>query len=280
MKRPNFLYVGAAKSGSTWLYKALQRHKEVYVPDSKELFYFDKYFERGTKWYFKKFSGAPESSKAIGEITHDYMYHPEGAKRICQVLGNNVRLLIFLRNPVDKVISGYLYKLRNGFTKASFEEDIASRKNPLKRVHYDIYVHKFLKYFNNDQIGIFFFEDLVSDPNAMARDVFSFLRVDTLDDEDFTEKVLPASKSRLPILSNILKRAAILGRDLGLEYMVSKVKQNQAINKLLYIPYGIGEKPQISEAIRSEIVSKVRESVHRLEDLIRPDVKKRWPEYF
>jgi hypothetical protein len=280
MIKPNFLYVGAAKSGSTWLYKALQQHPEVFVPQSKELFFFDRYFDRGTDWYFEKFYLAPDSATAIGEISHDYMYHPNAAERIKTVLGDHVKLIFFLRNPIDKAFSGYLFKLRNGFTTASFEDDLKTSERPLERVCYDGYVKPFLETFDKINVRVFFFEDLTKNPNQLANEVFRFLGVSKLPDRDFSEKVLPASKSRSRILANLVKRTALLTRRIGLEGFVSRIKRASFVNKVLYKPYTNDEKPEIKPETRAELRNRVRDSVIRLNNLIDQDISRKWPEFF
>src|SRR3990170_2760008 len=81
-KGPNFLYIGASRAGSTWVYRILNRHPQVFLPQAKGLYYFDKEYTRGIGWYEKFFEGANSQHIAIGEITHDYIFCEEGPRRI------------------------------------------------------------------------------------------------------------------------------------------------------------------------------------------------------
>ena len=79
---PSFLFIGGPKCGSTWIYKALKAHPEIYVPEAKELFFFDKYYNKGFDWYLSYFKNIDSGEKAFGEVSHDYLYSAEAANKI------------------------------------------------------------------------------------------------------------------------------------------------------------------------------------------------------
>ena len=86
MRLPTFLFVGADKCGSTWLFKVLQQHPQCFVPAAKDIYFFDRYYGRGLQWYASFFSSAPRSARAIGELSHDYLYSEQAAERIASTL--------------------------------------------------------------------------------------------------------------------------------------------------------------------------------------------------
>ena len=86
--KPNFLFIGPDKSGSTWLYEILRQHPECYVPPIKDIYYFDKHYERGLNWYLSFFKHAELTHKAIGELSHDYLFSKTATDRIANDFPN------------------------------------------------------------------------------------------------------------------------------------------------------------------------------------------------
>ena len=78
---PNFLIVGAMRSGTTALARYLGAHPDVFVAPEKEIHFFDRYYDRGIGWYEDRFS-RDESEIAIGEATQSYMYDPLAIERM------------------------------------------------------------------------------------------------------------------------------------------------------------------------------------------------------
>ena len=81
MNLPNCIYIGPGKTGSTWLFEFFKLRPDVYVTPAKDLYFFDKYFERGLEWYAKQFAAA-DGETVIAEICHDYIVSPLAAERI------------------------------------------------------------------------------------------------------------------------------------------------------------------------------------------------------
>lgn len=122
MTLPNFLIIGAQKAGTSWLAYQLEKHPEVYLP-KKEIHYFDKEFNyaKGLDWYKSHFDSVTTET-AIGEKTPEYLW-ANGAgwedhlsnvhKNLFETLPN-ARLIITLRNPVDRAISALHHIIRSG----------------------------------------------------------------------------------------------------------------------------------------------------------------------
>lgn len=110
---PAFLGVGAQKSGTTTLYARLAEHPEIFLPECKELHYFSLHFGKDLSWYLRSFESASSCQKS-GEITPYYLFHPQAAQRIRRKLGK-VKILILLRDPVERTLSHYWHARRHGF---------------------------------------------------------------------------------------------------------------------------------------------------------------------
>lgn len=128
---PDFIIAGAQKSGTTSLYRYLDEHPNVVSPITKELAFFDRNFDRGTQWYRLHFPlrGANRSAEGsgnkmiTGESTAYYVFHPLAAQRIAETLPQ-VKIIILLRNPVDRAFSHYQHKWRRCQETLSFDEAI------------------------------------------------------------------------------------------------------------------------------------------------------------
>jgi hypothetical protein len=136
--RPDFIIIGAAKCGTTSLYNYLARHPSVVPARTKEIHYFDFFFERGSAWYRSHFTlrspiqrmRANHRRTVTGEASPYYIFHPHALRRIAEALPR-VRLIALLRNPADRAYSQYQHVVRLGYETLSFEDAIASEEERL-----------------------------------------------------------------------------------------------------------------------------------------------------
>lgn len=113
--RPDFLIIGAQKSGTTSLYNYLVQHPQVLSARRKELHFFDYDYRRGKLWYRRHL---PDKSQLryeknrvgapiiTGEASPCYMVFPQPPERISRFVPQ-VKLIVLLRNPVDRAFSQY-----------------------------------------------------------------------------------------------------------------------------------------------------------------------------
>lgn len=116
---PNFLLIGAPKAGTSALAAYLEAHPEVFMAPEKEIHFFDEHYARGLDWYESRFAGV-RGERAVGEATPTYMYLDDALSRMTEHLPE-VRLLVLLRNPVDRAYSHYWWT-RVTLERRSFEE--------------------------------------------------------------------------------------------------------------------------------------------------------------
>jgi len=102
---PNFIIIGAMRSGTTSLTHYLRSHPDVFMSTPKEPHFFDRNYERGLDSYKACFSGVA-GEKAIGEATQTYLYDEQAIVHMAETLPD-VRLVAILRNPVDRAYSHY-----------------------------------------------------------------------------------------------------------------------------------------------------------------------------
>jgi hypothetical protein len=189
--RPNFFIVGAPKCGTTSLYSYLWQHPEVFMPRRKELHFFSTDLERPNriteKEYFELFSEAGDR-RVIGEASADYFYSRAACNRINQTFPD-AKVIISLRNPVDKVYSTHAYAVWRAREEIedfgeALERDGEYRrgKKPRRRKYIDggkyfKYVKMYLDVFGKERVHIIIFEEMVRDPERVYKELCQFLGV-------------------------------------------------------------------------------------------------------
>lgn len=122
---PGFLIVGAQRCGTTSLFKALIQHPAVKRPfGRKGIHYFDIDYDRGIGWYRSHFPLVlPGSPRLTGESSPYYMFHPLAPARIAADLPG-VRLIVALRDPVERAYSAHAHAMARGYETEPFERAI------------------------------------------------------------------------------------------------------------------------------------------------------------
>lgn len=133
---PSFIIIGAQRCGTTSLYDYLCQHPQIIPSPVKELFYFDDYFGRPETWYRSFFPREGECRRLAdrlghpvitGEASPSYFFHPYAPGRIARTLPD-VKLILVLRNPVERAYSHYNHIRRLDREPLSFEEALAAEE--------------------------------------------------------------------------------------------------------------------------------------------------------
>ncbi|MGB7057480.1 MAG: sulfotransferase, partial [Geitlerinemataceae cyanobacterium] len=176
MKLPNFIIVGAGKGGTTSLYKYLQQHPKIFLPEKKELYFFafegEEHPDGVTNFedYQAMFQDAPED-KVIGEVSSVYLFRPKAAERIHHYVPN-AKLIATLRNPTDRAFSSYLMHVGDRHPSIfnpqtgkliEFAEIVRNRGYFIQIGFYYEQLKRYYDRFDSSQIKIYLYEDLVSD---------------------------------------------------------------------------------------------------------------------
>ncbi len=201
---PNFIVIGSQKAGTTSLYRVLSRHPEIFMPEKKELNFFFRQgeYEKGISYYEEYFEAAPARAKTLGEASPGYICHPEAAARIAFHMPN-VKLILTVRNPVDRAYSQYWSDRRHLSQSLSFEEAVEhhletsyepGRVGYFSRGVYAPYIREYLEHFDRSQLLILSFDELRNRPTDFYHRCFEFLGVDpAFDDPAITHAHNPSS---------------------------------------------------------------------------------------
>jgi hypothetical protein len=178
---PDFLIIGAAKSGTTSLAVWLDAHTDVFVLPRKESHFFSResVWERGIDWYASQFAEADDGVQLVGEATPNYLSHPLAAPRIAEALPN-VRTVAILRDPVERAWSHYVYDRDAGHSPERFEEIVQTAGQTAE--HYYVRMGRYVQHLRRwstlvprEQLLVLWFDDLRDRPEQVWRDVCGFL---------------------------------------------------------------------------------------------------------
>jgi hypothetical protein len=206
---PDFIIIGTQRGGTTSLYNYLAEHPGVGAASIKEVHFFDTpHYRQGKAWYRAHFPSALQKHLVervrkldfiTGEASPYYLFHPHAPARVAAVLPG-VKLIVMLRNPVDRAYSHYYHEVAgNHETLASFEEAIDCEEQRLAGElekmgadeHYQSYNHRhfsylargiyvdqlqnWLKYLPREQFLILRSEDFYANPQDVFKATLSFL---------------------------------------------------------------------------------------------------------
>ena len=129
---PHFLVIGAQKAGTTSLHEWLRVRPDVFLPASKETHYFSLFTDQPLSWYAAHYAAAlPHQLR--GDITPYYAFHPMAAAWIAATLPA-VRLVLLVRDPVERALSHYFHEVRRGKESLPIAEAFAAEAERLATV--------------------------------------------------------------------------------------------------------------------------------------------------
>lgn len=200
LRRPNFLVIGAPKSGTTSLYYYLRQHPSVFLPVQKELHYFSyeqlKMSTNGpgddnvlvglcaSREEYARHYSASGDAYAIGDISPSYLYY-KVQERIKQELGV-VKIIVMLRNPVDKAYSQYMHMVRDQHESLRFYEALMVEESRMSKGWSDIwryaesslYADRLMAYidcFGRENVHVILFDEFIKDPQTEMKRLLGFL---------------------------------------------------------------------------------------------------------
>ncbi|MEC9376020.1 MAG: sulfotransferase [Pseudomonadota bacterium] len=234
---PNFIGIGAIKCGTTWLHACLKEHPDIFSPKTKEIEFFNKRYALGTNWYLDQFANA--KNKISGEFTPAYLHDPICVDRI-YALNPEVRIIVCLRNPLDRCFSHFMMKNRESRKTINkklkqFDTEIRSEKNDyLLHGRYAEQLQSYIDRFGRDRVHIVLFDEIIKNPLTVLKNIFLFLGVE----ENFIPnsinlKINPASAYRNTLLFSYLRKLVqFIERNIS-PRLILKMKTNGFRDKII-----------------------------------------------
>jgi len=264
---PNFLFIGPAKSASTWIFEILRSHPQIFVPPCKDIYFFDKFYGKGLEWYSDHFPPFP-GKVAVGELSHDYLFSETACTRIKKDLPG-VKLIVCLRNPIDRLFSDYLFTKKHGLVSEDIFDSMKSCPEILNQSLYYRPIKNYIEQFGRERLLILDFNEIKKDPDKVSEKIYRFLDVDpTFRAPNAKEVVLPASFARNKTLAFVSKKIAEMVRNMGFPNLVGQLKRSPFINRLLYKEYSRETYPRLSPDDRMKIYKILEDDIVSLEKFL------------
>jgi len=299
-KLPNFLIVGAAKSGTSSLHNYLSQHPDIFMPSfNKEgmkvkepRFLIKDLVENRLHngvWNWEEYQSLFDKvtdEKAIGESTVLYLYYFEEAIRnIKYKLDEDVRIIIMLRNPVDRAFSAYTHVARSVKEQLSLEEALEIEHERLEldptltpMVMYKdmgLYYNMVKAYLDNfENVHVIMYEDFKSDTTKAVKKTLEFLGVDSKVSLDTGTKHNIGGKSwKTPFLKHFFMKDNLVKKLFRMVFSFSLRKKARIFLESILKH---DSKP-INTETRANLVMFFKEDVSKLEQLLQINLK-HWKE--
>jgi len=285
---PNFFIVGAAKAGTTALYEYLSKTNGVYMSPVKEPRYFNKYIldpkirlsriTNDTK-YLKLFNKVKDE-KAIGEASPSYLRDPEAAELIHEKVPN-AKILIILRDPVQRAFSAYVMRKNGGRESRTFHQVIEDYIKDYKHSKfysdgiifaglYTKNIKKYIDTFGSQNVKILIFEEFIKDTVNQVQEVLNFLGVDSESPSNIGKVYNAYNEPRGKISEMVLSSNLVwkIGQKLVPQNMRRELRKRIFMKE--------GEKPKLPEEEGIILQKLYQEDVNNLEKLLGRKLPWKW----
>ncbi len=261
---PNFLIIGAMKSGTTSLYAYLREHPEIGMPVIKEPNFFsdNSVWAKGVKWYESLFANC-QDNKVIGEASVNYTkypYYKDVPKRIFSLIPQ-VKLIYVLRSPIERIYSHYMHNVFAGIEHDPIEKAIFEKPLYIHTSLYYTQIEQFLQYFPRENLMVFLFDDLKRDPLGTVRNIFAFLGVDSSFIPPNIHEVKHRTKMKKGVDNFIMK---VLRRQRFYSLLTNKLPEGLKLAGAVFLKKKISEPGPMTDRLHDELLSIISPDMSRL----------------
>lgn len=273
---PNFFIVGAPRAGSTSLYEYLKETKRVFMSPVKEPYYFAPSVNpevnllrpiNDKKKYLELFKNVTDE-KAIGEATTSYLWDPQAPNLIHETIPN-AKIIILLRDPIERAFSHYLKQISSGSETGTFSDSIKKALNAkpdysgliIETGFYYEQVKRYFKIFGKENIKIIIFEEFIKNTKSQFQEILDFLQVDSKAPDNLGNIYNPSKQTRGKFSEVIIRNKFL--RKIGKNILP------RSFGTTLKTVFGKdAPKPSISEPDRKFLQEIYFEDVKKLEKLL------------
>ena len=282
----DFFIVGAPKAGTTSLYHYLNEHLEIEMSSQKELDYFsDEALKRQGMYYGKsridnleKYHGlfTDKDVKIRGEASVSYLFYNDVPKKIKEY-NPKAKIIIMLRNPIDRAFSHYLMDYRLGLVSDSFESIIEKKlKHKNANLFYQQYIEvseyarpvsRYLELFEIENILFIDYEDFKNDVSAVVNDVYIFLGVNN----DFQPDVKKRYNTYAMPKNSIIR---FIYSFVSFRKFLTNIVPKSIVKRIRNLLFKSDKKPTPSNDIRNFLASYFKDDVEKLSVLLNKNFSK------
>jgi len=279
---PNFFIIGAPKAGTSSLYSYLKDVPRIYMSPIKEPRFFNKNIPKNSnlhvikdkKKYLHLFEKVTDE-KIIGEASPSYLGDPDAPHLIHEV-SPHAKILISLRDPVERLISDYFMFKRLGRMKSSFEnifikKECTNKEKDLanQRFKIGLYFENIKRYFDvfgRDQVKVIIFEEFVNDEKSTILEILKFLEIEPKLENFKPEIHNPFGVARGSIAQYIFRSKQIKRIT---ENLLSPKQRNLLREKILIKKQ---PKAKINQEDKNQISSEYKNDVNKLKSFLGKDL--------
>ena len=286
MKKVDFFIVGAPKAGTTSLYHYLNEHSEIEMSSQKEPdFFSDQSLQKQKLYYDKnridtleKYNSLFEREDVIlrGDSSVSYLFYEDVPHKII-TYNPDAKIIIMLRNPIDRAFSHYLMDYSLGLISESFETIIQKQsKHKNANLFYQQYIQvseyskqikRYLEVFSKDNIHFIDYEDFKNDTSDVVNSVFLFLGVN----DDF-QPYLKKKYNTYTAPKNSLIRYVY--SFVACRKMVANILSKNLTKTIRNLLFRSDKKPQLTELTRNFLIKHFESDVRELSELLNKDFTK------
>ncbi|MEZ4617189.1 MAG: sulfotransferase [Caldilineaceae bacterium] len=230
--------------------------------------------------HYRELFGPANGKKAVGEASPLYMYYPEVPERIQQQIPD-VKLIIILRNPVDRAYSSYLHLLRDGRESLSFEEALNAEEHRISQNwtplwfyrslgFYSVQIKRYYQKFTREQIKLFLYEDFSTSPMRLLQDIYCFLNIDPQFQPDLSQVHNVSGVPQNRELHEFLTKPN--GLKTIIRYTLPPKLRSYVQTKLAQLRNRNLNKPTLAIETRHYLQEYFREDILETQDLIERDL--------
>ena len=281
MTWPNFFIVGATRSGTTSFYEYLQQTSGIFMSSIKEPSFFAPSINRrqpvqNKEDYLELFSKA-KVDQPMGEASTRYLIDPKSAELIKNTIPN-AKIIILLRNPIDRAFSSYLYYLRREnweLFDTILDKSIKSTLNSDYLLHLIVHgglyyeqVKRYIDIFGYDSVKILFYEEFIEDIETNFKEILKFLKIDSEPPEIIHTVFNEYKKPKDKISKFILSLDDFIWK-LGLKAILPIFPERKNLEQKFL---KASNKPKISEFERLRLMNFYRDDVIKLQKLLKRNI--------
>ena len=287
INRPNLLIVGAAKSGTTSLHNYLKQHPEIFMTEHKEPHFLIN-SEIGQKRVHKGVTELEKyeqmfltdiNYKYKGESSVMYLAFPEfSIKNIKKYLSSDVKIIIMLRNPVERAYAGYLHNLRyNPSENLTFKQAIKECEDRYQKdkeitpdtryLHVGNYYSQVKAFIDEFKLNthIIFYDDYVKDIDYCLEKLFVFLEVKDVKIDTSTRHMQGGWMFKNKYLRNLLIPKNNIKSIFKLLIPFQKIR---SLLKNKIMAFSTTSTPEFTKEMRKKLISYYHNDIVKLSKLL------------